>query len=105
MKALLTGLIVIAIANLLAIGGFVGWLVQTDRLDMERVRELRQKVAVTVTQERADKAAQEKKDQAAAVDAQAAAKAAKPPLTASEQLAARLEATELDKERLSRLGD
>ncbi|MCX5689643.1 MAG: hypothetical protein NTV94_07650, partial [Planctomycetota bacterium] len=103
MKALMTGIIVIAIANLLAIGGFVGWLVQTDRLDMERVRELRQKLAVTVTQDRADKAAQEKKDAAAAAEAVAAAKAAKPPLTASEQLSARLEATELDKERLSRL--
>lgn len=103
MKGLLTGLIVIAIANLLAISGFVGWLVQSDRLDMERVRDLRQKLAVTVTQERADKAAQEKKDAAAAAEAQAAAKAAKPPLTASEQLSARLEATELDKERLSRL--
>ena len=58
MKALITGLIVIAVANLLAIGGFVGWLVQSDRLDMERVRELRQKVSVTLTQERADKAEQ-----------------------------------------------
>jgi hypothetical protein len=103
MKALAYGLIIIAVANLLAIGGFVGWLVKTDRLDMDRVRDLRSRVAVTITQQKADEAEAARKVAEAQAAAAAAAKAAKPPLTASEQLAARLEATELDKERLARL--
>jgi chromosome segregation ATPase len=103
MKALAYGLIIIAVANLLAIGGFVGWLVKTDRLDMDRVRDLRSRLAVTITQQKADEAEAARKVAEAQAAAAAAAKAAKPPLTASEQLAARLEATELDKERLARL--
>ena len=103
MKSILTGIIVIALVNLLVIGGFVGWLVQSDRLNMNRIRELRQKVAVTLTQEKATLAEAERKAAADAAALEAAVKAGKPPLTASEQLAARLEATELDKERLSRL--
>jgi hypothetical protein len=103
MKALFVALVVLAVANFIATLGFVGWLVQSDRLDMNRVRELRTRLAVTVTQEKAAIDADAKKAEEAVKAAEAAAKAAKPPLTASEQLAARLEATELDKERLARL--
>ncbi|MEI7657791.1 MAG: hypothetical protein WCK33_06970 [Phycisphaerae bacterium] len=103
MKALFIALIVVAVANFIATLGFVGWLVQSDRLDMERIRELRTRLTVTITQQKAAADADAKKAEEAAKAAEAAAKAAKPPLTASEQLAARLEATELDKERLARL--
>jgi hypothetical protein len=103
MKALFVALVVLAVANFIATLGFVGWLVQSDRLDMDRIRELRTRLAVTVTQEKAAAEAEAKMAEEAAKAAEAAAKAAKPPLTASEQLAARLEATELDKERLARL--
>ncbi len=103
MKALFYAIIVLAVANFIATVGFVGWLVQSDRLDMDRMRALRERLSVTVTQEKAAAEAEAKKVEEAAKAAEAAAKAAKPPLTASEQLAARLEATELDKERLARL--
>lgn len=103
MKALFVALVVLAVANFIATLGFVGWLVQSDRLDMERVRQLRTRLAVTISDEKAAADAEAKKAEEAAKAAEAAAKAAKPPLTASEQLAARLEATELDKERLARL--
>lgn len=103
MKALFIAIVVLAVANFIATLGFVGWLVQTDRLDMNRVRDLRSRFAVTITEEKAKADADAKKAEEAAKAAEAAAKAAKPPLTASEQLAARLEATELDKERLARL--
>ena len=60
-------------------------------------------LSTTITQEK-DKAAQDAaKAVAAANAADEAIKAAKAPLTAAEQLAARIEATELDRERVARL--
>jgi hypothetical protein len=103
MKALMNGLIVIAIANLIAIAAFIGWLATNDRLDMDRVRKLRQMVSQTITDEKAKAAADAAAVAVAKSTAEQAAKAAQVPLTASEQLSARLEATELDKERLARL--
>ncbi len=56
MKKLWTILSVLAIANLLAMLGFVGYLKATDRLSMDRMRELREKFTATVTQDNAKKA-------------------------------------------------
>ena len=103
MRTLWNALCVVAIANLLAIGGFVGWLVQTDRLDMARVREIRAAVSTTLSEERAEKEAMERAAAEAEKAAAAQARADQPPLTASEQLAARLEATALDQQRMERL--
>ncbi len=103
MKTLWNALCVVAIANLLALGGFVGWLAQTDRLDMGRLREIRAMVSTTLSQEKAAKDALAKAEEAAAKAAAAQARADQPPLTASEQLAARLEATALDQQRMERL--
>lgn len=103
MKTLWNALCVVAIANLLAIAGFVGWLAQSDRLDMGRLREIRAMVSTTLSEERAAKEALAKAEEAAAKAAAAQARADQPPLTASEQLAARLEATALDQQRMERL--
>lgn len=103
MKAILNAIIAISMANLLAIGGFVGWLLASDRIDMERVREIRMILSVTITDQRATDAAAKAKADADAVLADEAAKAAKPPLTAAEKLAARVEATDLDREKATRL--
>lgn len=46
----------LAIANLFAIGGFVGWLAATDRLSIDRLRELRETLKVTVTDQKAEEA-------------------------------------------------
>lgn len=103
MKTLFNALAIIAIANLLALGGFVGWLKATDRLDVERARKAREMFTQTITAEKkadeveAARLAEEKRL------AEAEAKAAKPPLTASERLAARIEATEMDLQRAERL--
>lgn len=56
MKRVWNVIAVLAIANLLAIGGFVGWLAATDRLNMDRLRELRETLKVTVTEEKAEEA-------------------------------------------------
>lgn len=103
MKIIFRGLILIAMANLLAIVGFAGWLVASDRLDMDRIRAARQTLSTTIAQEKAEKANELAKQEADAKALAEAAKASKPPMTASEQLSARLEATELDRERAARL--
>ncbi|GEM_PF-323649 len=103
MKTAILGLIIIAIANLLAGVGFAGWLLATDRLSMDRVRQLRQAIGITITAQQAAEKEQVAKVIAEKEAAEEAAKAAKPPLTASEQLAARVEATQIDRERAARL--
>lgn len=100
MKLLWNALCVIALTNLLALGGVIGWLKMTDRLDMGRARELREVLTKTISQERAEVEQVKLAAEADQKKKEAEAKARRVPLTASEQLAARLEATELDEQRL-----
>lgn len=103
MKTIWNILAVIAIANLLALAGFVGWLRMTDRMSVDRLREIREKVSKTITQENTEFEQAKAKVEADQKAAEAAAKAAKAPLTAEQRLAARGEATELDRLRAERL--
>lgn len=103
MKALWTALSIFAVANLIATASFVGWLVNADRLDSDRAKRVREIFTTTITEE---KVAAEQ--QLVALEnekkvAEAAEKEKLPPLTAAEQLAARLEATELDRQRAERM--
>jgi hypothetical protein len=103
MKGILTGLCVLAIANLLAIGGFVGWLKFTDRLDADRVRKIREVLAPTIADEKAkaaEEAAKAEVDKKVAIEK---AKHARPPLTAEQQLTVRLQASEAEQQRTARL--
>lgn len=103
MKTLWNALSIVAIANLLALGGFVGWLAASDRLDMARVREVRERLTETRAAEAERKAADQAKVEEEQRAAEAAAKAARPPMSATERVSARLEATQLDHERAARL--
>ncbi len=103
MKKLWTILSILAIANLLAMLGFVGYLKATDRLSMDRMRELREKFSATVTQDNAKKAQEEAEKKAAEAKAADDAKASRPPLNAEQQLATRVELSQLDQQRLQRL--
>jgi hypothetical protein len=103
MKAIWTVVSVLAVANLLALTGFVGWLAKSDRLNMERMRDVRGMLSKPIAQEKAEQDEKANADEAEKVKAEAEAKAAKPPLTAREKLDARIEATELDRQRLERL--
>ncbi|MFG0292981.1 MAG: hypothetical protein ACIAQF_01335 [Phycisphaerales bacterium JB065] len=67
----------IAIANLLAVLGFVGWLFASDRMDLDRLEELRAMVAPTIAEE-----------QAAAREAEAEAEAERARLEQSGELGA-----------------
>jgi hypothetical protein len=99
MKLIWNALCVLAIANLLAIGGFVFWLRSTDRLNTDRAREVRQLFTETLAQRKAREDEEAARQVQAAREDQEKAKFQKPPLTASEQLVARIEKTEMDRQR------
>lgn len=103
MKTLWNAVCVVAVANLLAVGAFVGWLRMTDRLDADRLRSVRELMAPTIAQTKAAEEEKKKAEEAEKAKAEAEVKAGKAPLTAAEQLAARIEATELDRQRFERL--
>lgn len=103
MKSAWTIVSVIALANVLALGGFIGWLHTSGRLNTERARAVREIFTATIAQEEAQKKEAEAKAQAEQRAAEEAAKLQKPPMTAAEQLAARLDASEVDRQRMERL--
>lgn len=51
MKKIWTMISVMAVANMLALMGFVGWLQATDRLDLQRVRDMRSLYTETLTEQ------------------------------------------------------
>jgi len=93
----------VALANVIAIVGFVWWLHFSGRLDMDRVERVREILAETVS----DQAVREMQAVAEAeADATMRAEEAKlngPPVSAGETLALKLEASEIDQQRLQRL--
>jgi hypothetical protein len=103
MKALWNILSILAVANVIAIAGFVGWLRSSDRLNVDRAREVRLLLTRTLAQEKSQAEAAAKAQEAEKLKAEEEKKAAKPPLTATERLSARIEATELDRQRIERL--
>ncbi len=103
MKAIWTMLSVLAVANLLALGAFVGWLKASDRIDIARVRQVRQMFNETLAQQKSrEDEAQAKAD----ADAKAAAEKAKegqPPIGAADALSLKIEQGKADQERLESL--
>lgn len=103
MKSLWTMLSVLAVANLLALGGFVGWLKATDRLSPERLTAVRGLFTETIAQQKAkadEEAAKAVADQKVAAEK---AKEGQPPLAASDMLNIKLEQGKADLERVESL--
>ena len=100
MKTLWLALSVLAIANLLAFLGFVGWLKMSDRLDGDRLKAVRTILAKTIAEEKSEADELTRKEAAAKAEADEAERKGRPPLTASEQLIARLEASEIDEQKI-----
>ncbi len=96
MKRIWTMLSVLAVANVLALGGFVGWLVQSDRLNKERVQRVREMLALTISAEKAAMDAETLKQEAAKTEAAAAEKLAQPPVPASQVIAASIQQQDAD---------
>ncbi len=103
MKTLWNSLAIIAIANLFAIGFFIAWLGASRRLNPERVEAVRLMFQETVAEEAARLAKEEAERKAAEAAAKAQELPVGPPVGAQETLALRLQASELDLQRLARL--
>lgn len=101
MKSLWTIISIVAVANLLGLAGFIGWLKSTDRLDTDRLRETREMYTKTIAQQRTEAEEAKRQAEAEAAQREQDAKSARPPLTASEQLAVRLGASEIDEQRIA----
>lgn len=103
MKTLWSVLSVIAIANLLALLGIVGYLKMSDRLDAQRVRELRQLFNETGSQRKAkeeEAKSQAEKDAAAEKEN---AKKGTAPVTAGDALEFKLQQSQVDLARIESL--
>lgn len=100
MKTIWTVLSVIAVANLMALLAFVGWLGATNRLDAGRVRDVRTMLARTIRDEHAAAEAVKAKEEAERKEAEEKAKAALPPVAASDTLELKLEQSKADQERM-----
>lgn len=100
MRTLWTILSVLAVANLLALGAFVAWLGGTDRLDLSRVRDMREMFSVTLTQQREDDAKAKAQEEEELRAAKEKARMEQPPVTAADTLEIKLEQSKADIERL-----
>lgn len=88
MKTAFKLLLVLAIANLFAFGGFVGWLVGSGRLDAGRVERLRAMLAETVAEERARLAREEEEATSAATAAADERRLRELPMARTDQIVA-----------------
>ncbi len=103
MRTIGTIVLTIALANMLALAGIIGWLVTSDRLDAERMRDIRQVFSETVTARESRQSAEEakaKQEEQAKVEA---AKAKEPPVTGKDKLDVRLEKAEADEAKLEKM--
>jgi len=105
MKSVWLVVSVLAVANVLALIGVVGWLQASDRLDAARVEQVRTVFAKTVKESAAEAAAVKAAADVEKAAAEAMEKAVRPALTAEERLHARVEVTEIDRQRAQRLSD
>ncbi len=86
MKTLMTAIIVLAISNLVAIGGFGMWLGATDRLSKDRFNRVREMLAMTVTEENQVASSEKAKVELETKAAADAVKLAQPPKSALEAI-------------------
>lgn len=102
MRSIWTVLSVFCLANVLALGGFIGWLRATDRLNVDRLREVREAFTETISQRKAREADEQSRAEQARKAAEEETKKARPPISAMEQLSLRLETTEAERQRNER---
>ncbi len=86
MKSLKTIIAVLAIANMLAILGFVGWLKMSDRLSPERIEKIKAILRPTLADEAAAMKEEERKAEVAKVEEAVQARLDAPPVSAAEQI-------------------
>lgn len=102
MKSLWLIISAVALANVLAIGGLIGWLAATDRLNQDRVQKIREMLAKPIAAEEQERLAAEAAAKAADDDQARAIRLAAAPVPASAQLATDREEAELALQRMLR---
>ncbi|RMD66598.1 MAG: hypothetical protein D6824_00480 [Planctomycetota bacterium] len=101
-RSLWTILTTVALVNALALGGFVGWLISSHRLNTERLERVRAMLAETIEEEQARLAKEEQERQAAQLAAKQAEEQRKSPVAAVGRLQLAAEVSELVQENLER---
>ena len=103
MKRVWTIISVLALANVLALAGFVGWLKATDRLNKDRMVRLRDLFGPTVAQEKkANEEADAKKTEEDHKAAEAL-KSQRPPINAADRLELSAQGEEVRRQQLASL--
>ncbi|MGH7243683.1 MAG: hypothetical protein ACREJD_09730 [Phycisphaerales bacterium] len=103
MKRVWTVISVLAVANLLALGGLVGWLKTSGRLDQDRMIRLRELFGPTIAQ---DETRRKESDAKVAEEARKAvdeAKAMRPPINAADRLELSAQGEEVRRQQLASL--
>ncbi|TVQ31256.1 MAG: hypothetical protein EA376_10325 [Phycisphaeraceae bacterium] len=103
MKPLWTILSVLAVANLLAILGFVGWLKISDRIDMDRLEQVRTILSETRAEQEEREADEEREALLQAAAEEQEERDALPPLSGADQVAMRREEEQITQTRVERL--
>ncbi len=103
MKAIWNIITVMALANLIAVIGFVWWLHFSGRLNMARVEAVRTILSETIAEQASRESAEAAAAEAKAQQEAEAERMAGPPVTASETLSMRIETSEIDRQRIERL--
>src|SRR3954470_10001673 len=100
MKVIWNVLSVLALANLLGLLAFVGWLKASDRLDRDRLHEVREVLVKTVSQRRAEETAATAKAEQDKAAGGEEAEGGTLPVTAAESLDLKLQVSQLDQARV-----
>jgi hypothetical protein len=103
MKGVFIAISVLAIANLLGVIGFVGWLYQSGRLDRERVDRIRAVLGETIAEEKVRVAAEKAKAEEEAKKEAAEARLRGDPETAGAALVRQREKSEVQEATIMRL--
>jgi len=105
MKVLLKTAIVVALLNLLAVLGALGWLAATDRMSKDRALRMGDLFAPTVAQEKQALALEQAKNEADSAAVAAAAKMAELPKSAAATIDDRRQLGEISQQASMRLRD
>lgn len=103
MKTIWRVISIVAVANLVAMGGLAGYLWASDRLDMQRLREVRELLTPTRAEQRAAQAQAEARARAEQQAAEEQTRRGTPPAAAGEALQLKLRLSRLDEARLETL--
>jgi hypothetical protein len=103
MKRVWNMLAFLAIVNLIAIGGFVGWLAASDRLNTDRLRAVREVLKPTISEQSAEEARHVVEADAKAKEAAEAARRAGAPISSDQKIEDRHQAQDILDQQLVRM--